>query len=885
MAKHQISPADKKTLLGILASFLTIVVVGVALFLHFYNGYMDGILYRERLKQMQEVTTQLFSGLEDVVQNQWDSAQTFCNYMETGKPDNADDLLTFMSKQARLNDLDAKGAKLVAIDNLGRYMTQDGWQGTLEEMNLLLDDPQRLNFVSKSMTSNDTSMFFLQRLDEPVSVQDGQRAVELTYYGVACDMDSLNPYFVCEAYDDSNSVYVLNDLGMRLFSSRNSSDLIKGYSAYSTLEQMEYLHGNSFSEAKKELDATGHGYANAVLNGEEYYYALYKMDNADWTLLFLVPSSQVATNVVVMMDTTVRLVMAFAIGLLVICAGVIYMLLRTKQRQAIAAERHNTEALQRVNAELDHKNAELAEAVQVAEKATRAKSDFLANMSHDIRTPMNAIVGIANLMEHEPGVSDKLRAYIQKMQLSSHHLLSLINDILDMSKIESSEMALNLDSISLAEQIGQVDNIIRPQANERGQEFNIRVHAIAHENLIADGVRLRQVLLNLLSNAVKYTPCGGKVDFDVAEEPCGQAGHATLRFTVRDTGCGMTQEFVEHIFEPFTRGENSVTNKVQGTGLGMAITKNIVDLSGGTISVQSEPGRGSRFDVVMTLPIDEEARVEVDARGVLLISDEDVLVRNVEVSMHQASVPLAVARTEDESARSLRTGQTDVVLLAGHLHDQALPQTVRVLRREAKGPVLIFCCDYMPQVQEDEAPVSSGIDGVVARPFFLSNLSHAIDRARSGEEAAVEGTHAVLSGMRFLCAEDNELNAEISEAVLNSDGASCVTYPNGKELVDAFATVKPGDFDAILMDVQMPVMNGLEAAKAIRGGENPLGATIPIIAMTANAFTEDIQHCLDAGMNAHVAKPLDIAALERALRGLCGKFPPPSNPMTRQDWA
>ena len=864
--KRRNEQSDRSTLLIIIAAFVFIVSVGVFVFLRFYNSYIDGILYRERLKQMQEVTTQLFAGLEDVVQNQWDNADTFCNYLETGKPDTSDVLLSFMSKQAKLNNMDAKGEKLVGIDNLGRYLTQDGWQGTLGEMNLLLDNPEKLSFVSKSMTTNETFMYFMERLDTPVVIQDGDRTVKLIYYGIAREMESLNPYFTCEAYDDNNSVYVLDNLGMRLFRSSSSSNLLKGYNVYSTLEQMEYLHDNSFSEAKKDLDENGYGYANALLDGEEYYYAMYQMDHAEWILLFLVPSAYVASDVVTMVNTTVRIILIFSIILLAASSFTIFLLLRFKQKQAVQAERRNTEAMQEINRELDQKNIALASAVEVAEKATQAKSDFLANMSHDIRTPMNAIVGITNLMEHEEGTSDKLHTYIQKVQLSSRHLLSLINDILDMSKIESSEVSLNQDSISLAEQIGQVDNIIRSQTNERGQTFNIRTYSIVHEYLIGDGVRLRQILINLLSNAVKYTPYGGNIDFEIAEEPCEISDHATFHIRVRDNGCGMAPEFAKHIFEPFTRAESSVTNKVQGTGLGMAITKNIVDLMNGTITVQSEPDKGSCFDVVVTLPVDRNTESGIHAQGILLISDEDVLIRNMEVALRETEVTFHTVRTEKEAEALLQKDKIDIILLAGHLQDRELPEIVHCLRKSAKNELLIFCCDYAQQEQVQDILTDSGADGLVPRPFFLSNLSRAVNRMVGDVAAAVEQSGSVLNGMRFLCAEDNELNAEILEAILEINGASCVIYSNGKQLVDAFADVKPGDFDIILMDIQMPVMNGLDASRAIRNSKNPLGKTIPIVAMTANAFTEDIQHCLDAGMDAHVAKPLDVAVLERTLR-------------------
>ena len=517
-------------------------------------------------------------------------------------------------------------------------------------------------------------------------------------------------------------------------------------------------------------------------------------------------------------------------------------------------------------AERKHRE-ELENALLEAQRANKAKSDFLANMSHDIRTPMNAIVGLTDLMAHETDASDKMYTYIEKVRMSSRHLLSLINDILDMSKIETGEVALNQDFISLAEQIGQVDSIVRSQTAERGQTFNIRVHTVAHEYLIGDGVRLRQILLNLLSNAVKYTPYGGTIHFDFAEIPCDEPDHAAYRISVEDNGCGMPPEFIEHIFEPFIRAENSVTNRVQGTGLGMAITKSIVDLMGGTITVQSEVDKGSRFEVTLTFPIDYNADMKTDLGAAVLISDDEVLRNNVAAAMREVNVRFFTARTKEEAAKLMETQKMDIVLVSGHLSDESLPERVAFVRRSAENAVLVFFVDYVDPAQVERVVSDCGIDGLIPRPFFLSNLLRSIERIKR-TNIFVEERGSVLKGKRFLCAEDNELNAEILEAILDMHGASCVICPNGQELLNAFAAVQPGEYDAILMDVQMPVMNGLEATRAVRGGKNPLGRTIPIIAMTANAFAEDIQQCLDAGMNAHVSKPIDIDTLERTLKSV-----------------
>ena len=411
-----------------------------------------------------------------------------------------------------------------------------------------------------------------------------------------------------------------------------------------------------------------------------------------------------------------------------------------------------------------------------------------------------------------------------------------------------------------------VESIIRSQTTEHGQEFMIRVHEITHEYLIGDSVRMRQIFINLLSNAVKYTPNGGKITLDLAELPCETPDHAKFSITVADNGYGMSPEFVTHIFEPFTRAVNSTTNKIQGTGLGMAITKNIVDLMNGTIQVESTPGKGTTFEVRIELPIDDSVDIDVDIRSVLLITESDALIRNTRAALQEAKIVLRTAATTAEAGRVLQGAEADIILLSGHLQDKTLKDTVRELRKWSKHAVMIFCCDYAQQEDVQSILLENGIDGLISRPFFLSNLIHAVDGTRGKGMAVPREMDSILKGMRFLCAEDNELNAEILEAILDMSGASCDIYPDGREIVKAFEHVKDGDYAAILMDVQMPNMNGLEAAKAIRHGDNPLGKTIPIIAMTANAFSSDVQDCLDAGMDAHVAKPLDMAMLERTLR-------------------
>ena len=417
------------------------------------------------------------------------------------------------------------------------------------------------------------------------------------------------------------------------------------------------------------------------------------------------------------------------------------LMLLQKARKAEAAARKAASDTQELNAKLQV-------AVEKAETANRAKSTFLSNMSHDIRTPMNAIIGFTTLALSNINDTERVKDYLGKTLASSNHLLSLINDVLDMSRIESGKIHLEEVEVNLSDVLHDLKTIVSGQIFAKQLELYMDVMDVTDEDVYCDKTRLNQILLNLLSNAIKFTPAGGTVSVRVRQLAGKVRGCGQYEFRIKDNGIGMSPEFAKKIFEPFERERTSTVSGIQGTGLGMAITKNIVDLMGGSISVESATGKGTRFEVVLEFPIDTEA----DA------------------------VPKAQA---------------------------------------------------LPEEPEDISP---------------------------------------LCGMNFLCAEDNAINAEILELLLESKGAHCKIYPNGQEIVDAFVRVKPGDYDIILMDVQMPVMDGLEATRRIRSSENPLGRVIPILAMTANAFLEDMQKSKEAGMDEHLSKPVDIDALEQTVK-------------------
>ncbi|MCI8302810.1 MAG: response regulator [Oscillospiraceae bacterium] len=514
---------------------------------------------------------------------------------------------------------------------------------------------------------------------------------------------------------------------------------------------------------------------------------------------------------------------------------------------------------------------QLAEALRAAQIASESKTTFLSNMSHDIRTPMNAVLGFTTLLAKDAENPAKVREYTRKITASGQHLLSLINDILDVSKIESGKVVLNFERFALNDVIASVDAIIQPMAKAKGQAFHLEVTGIRHEYLVGDETRVNQILLNLLSNAVKYTPAGGSIWLRIIGLEQRSSQYERIRIEVEDTGYGMTPEYLETIFDAFTRAENSTTNKVQGTGLGMAITKSIVELMGGTIEVFSEVNRGSLFRVELEMRILEEAadRQFWEKRGIsriLVVGVKAEGCGDIQALMESTGVRLEAAASVEEAAGWLRDGMDYQLALldwescgprGAEALRAALPKTVPMLL------LAEFGAEGVEEVRRMECT------DILTKPFFVSAFREKIEEMRGDplHTHSPEPADTVsLEGLRFLAAEDNEINAEILEEILAIEGASCELVENGRLAVERFQRAGEGEFDAILMDVQMPVMNGHEAARAIRALEREDAGRIPIIAMTANAFSEDEKAALDAGMDAHVAKPLNMDLLKKVIR-------------------
>ena len=528
---------------------------------------------------------------------------------------------------------------------------------------------------------------------------------------------------------------------------------------------------------------------------------------------------------------------------------------------------------------------QLEEALGLAKNANAAKSNFLSNMSHDIRTPMNAIIGYATLLGKEAENADRVRDYVRKITYSGQHLLSLINDILDMSKIESGKTSLVTSEFRLPEFIEELYSMMVAQANAKKQTFDVHTKGTLPEIVVGDKLRLNQIMLNLLSNAVKYTPAGGNIKMNVELLKQKVSNHAHIRFTVEDNGIGMSPEYLKTIFEPFSRETTDKTKGIQGTGLGMAITKNIVDLMGGTISVESEPGKGSKFIVELELAVANSVQEDGDfwkkhnVTRVLVIDDEEDVCVEIKELMADTGVVIDYRLSGKEGVKAVEDAadkdeQYNIVIVDWKMNEMDGLETARRIRKRVgrELPIMVLT-SYSFEDIEDLAK-DAGIDLFLSKPFFVSNFRRAVQQInKDGAEAEIEPENedASIEGLKVLAAEDNEINIEILLELLEDEGVKCDIAYNGQEALEKFEASEPGQYDIIFMDVQMPVMNGYEATKAIRACSHPEAKTIPIIAMTANAFDDDKKAAYDSGMNAHVAKPIDIPELKKIVAKILGE--------------
>ena len=519
---------------------------------------------------------------------------------------------------------------------------------------------------------------------------------------------------------------------------------------------------------------------------------------------------------------------------------------------------------------------ELEKARQVALEANKAKSEFLANMSHDIRTPMNAIVGMTAIAAAHIDDRKQVENCLRKITLSSKHLLGLINDVLDMSKIESGKLTLTTEQISLKEVVEGIVNIMQPQVKTKKQTFDIHVENILTENVWCDGVRLNQVLLNLLSNATKYTPEGGAIHLSLFEEnsPKGER-YVRIYIKVKDNGIGMSPDFLKRIYESYSRADGARIHKTEGAGLGMAITKYIVDAMEGTIDIQSEPDKGTEF--LLTFDFEKAAAMNMDmvlpSWNMLVVDDDELLCRTAMDALKSIGIKAEWTLSGEKAIELVnehhkRREDYQIILLDWKLPGMNGIQVAKEIRHNLGDEVPILLISAYDWSEFEAEAREAGISGFISKPLFKSTLYYALRQymGTETENGQTSNPNIDLSGRRILIAEDNELNWEVANELLSDLGVELDWAEDGQICLDKFQKSPEGYYDAVLMDIRMPHMTGYEATKMIRGLNHPDALSIPIIAMSADAFSDDIQHCLECGMNGHIAKPIDIMEVSRLLK-------------------
>lgn len=719
----------------------------------------------------------------------------------------------------------------------------------------------------------------------------GEKKME--YLFVYYRLDSYLELLKMESFGGNGQIRIIDSRGATLLHSGNLPDSENRYLFFSTFKGAEFFNHDAIQDSDSFREYVLSGKSDAIhvklASGEDEIVSFAKIPDMDWYIIISIDQSLVMgtrlSSVEKISKTSMLSVMLIVLAALLTIFVVVYQ----AQRQTKA---HNVE-LEKLNEQLRDNNNSLEEArclaeqsFHAAEEANKAKSTFLSNMSHDIRTPMNAIIGFTMLAVSNIDNREKVKDYLSKILSSSQHLLSLINDVLDMSRIESGKINLEETEANLSDILHDIKTIISGQIHAKQLELYMDVMDVTDEDVFCDKTRLNQVLLNLLSNAIKFTPAGGTVSVRVAQLPGASKGKGLYEIRVKDTGIGMSEEFAERIFEPFERERTSTVSKIQGTGLGMAITKNIIDMMGGTIEVHTQLGKGTEFVIRVTLRLQSERRItqkipELEGLKALVVDDDYNTCDSVTKMLSQVGMRSEWTLYGKEAVLRAKNSFERGDAFHAYIIDWRLPdmngiEVTRQIRRLGDETPIIILTAYDWSDIEEEAR-GAGVTAFCSKPMFLSDLRETLmtaiglQEAESGDILPHADETLDFKSKHLLLVEDNELNREIALEILGEYGFHIDIAENGAIAVERIATSSPGEYDLILMDIQMPVMDGYEATRSIRTLDNPAHSEIPILAMTANAFDEDRRAAIDAGMNGFLSKPIQIEELIQTLQSVFGR--------------
>ena len=719
-------------------SLITLLVLGGFYLRSFFMKQAE----QERSSQLEEMSSQLRVNLHYNLETHWNLVASIKDYVNVQSFSSKEQAQQGIKEAEGIFHTELYGCRIMLLDAMGRGYTTDGEVGIWDDLKYLADGAVKHTFVTDTSNVKGTYLAFSHKLQ---SRSDSKRGLRFTHMVLLKEISTIRKYYTTESYGGHAATYIINRNGTLAYYDADNEDILGVRNVFKALREGTYVGSKDFATMREQLNNYGIATASVLLKDNEYYYCLAKMAEYDMTIMLLVPAEYVAVSTMTMLQSALRIQVVFTVLLLgLVLLALISIVRAERSSKMIKIEKETNQKLNKLRVAAE-------DALKVAESASKAKSTFLSNMSHDIRTPMNAIIGFATLALDDIRDGKKVEDYLSKILSSSKHLLGLINDILDMSRIESGKVVLEEQETDLVTTLQELQSIMEGQAKERKLKLHVDYSNLRDRHVFCDKTRLNQVMFNLLANAVKFTSEGGSIWLTMSQlEPTYEVeDRAIYEIRVKDTGIGIDKAFIKHIFEPFERERTSTVSKIQGTGLGMAITKNIVDMMGGTIEVESQKGVGTEFIIRLELRLQAEARV----------------------------------------------------------------------------------------ANEDGAKQHGHAEGV-----------------------------AEFAGKRLLLAEDNELNREIACMLLSKYGFVIDTAENGQEAVDLVAASAPGYYDLVLMDIQMPVMDGHEATRRIRSLEDKELAKVPVVAMTANAFDEDRKAAKECGMNGFISKPINMQEVVQALR-------------------
>lgn len=832
------------------ATGIVIVIIVVLLVLAYFQ--INGVIRQRSLRRMEEGVETVINEVTSKLERDSRILNAMANTVSQADNFDVEDTLAIMEANAPLLET----VKVMALMPDDKILSPDGSiTDTAGNENISFKEEAPLGEHISNRTNNLATGAPVLRHFVPI-IQDGEVAALL--YGIT-ELDTLHQSLnIDNIYNASATVYIIDTRTGDFILDTRHEQLGNIADSASSVEVREMKGGKTWEAYTSELMNMGTGYVvyrTPDTDGWEYmYYAPAGINQ--WAIAVSVPEREAFSSVFAVQRICIILAVIMAVVIVLY-----YCWVSGNARKMME---------QAVN------QAVLTEKLQKAEAADRAKSVFLSNMSHDIRTPMNAIIGFTTLAQTNLDNKERTQEYLKKILSSSNHLLSLINDILDMSRIESGKLYIEEKECSISDIFRDMRNIIQTQMLSKQLNFFMDTVDVIDEDIYCDKLHLNQVLLNLLSNAIKFTPPGGTVALTIQQKPRAPKGYGSYEIRVKDTGIGMNEEFIQHIFEPFEREHNTTVSGIQGTGLGMAITKNIIDTMGGTIELHSEQGKGTEFIIHLEFRLQEEhQQIEVvkELQGLraLVVDDSFTTCDSITKMLRQIGMRSEWVLHGKEAVLHAKQAYELGDEYHAYIVDWLLPdlsglevvRQIRAIVGESTPIIIVTAYDWT--AIEDEAR-EAGVTAFCNKPIFLSELRDILIAAARDELSAQE--HTTLpdlseqwKGTRLLLTEDNELNREIAQELLTESGFLVETAQDGTVAVEMVKNSSPGYYSLILMDIQMPQMNGYDATRAIRSLEDPGLSGIPIVAMTANAFEEDKKRAMESGMNAHIAKPIDIEKL------------------------